>query len=76
MKARDYRTALLAASKNLATPDAIHLATASIYRAEEFWTMDDGGKSKKSIGLLDLNGDPRVDGLAIKKPYAQNPKLI
>jgi predicted nucleic acid-binding protein len=73
MKARDFRQKLLGnpSGKTLATPDAIHLATAQIYDAE-FWTFDNGGKGK-SIGLLELDGDARVDGLKICKPWA--PKM-
>ena len=49
MKARDFRNNFLkkGRGKTLATPDAIHIATASIYKAE-FWTLDDGKKDKKA----------------------------
>jgi hypothetical protein len=38
MKARDFRTAIVGDPKSHGKWDAICLATASIYRAEEFWT--------------------------------------
>src|SRR5258707_7739962 len=54
-KARQFRESLLnhASGKGLSTPDAIHLATAAIYRAEEVHTFDNGQKDKKWIGLLE-----------------------
>jgi hypothetical protein len=76
MKARDFRQRLLnhQSGKTLATPDAVHLATASIFKAE-FWTLDDGRTDKKHLGLLGLNGDERVDYLKICKPWASEPEL-
>lgn len=69
MKAREFRQRFLnhPSGKKLATPDAIHLATAAIYRAE-FLTLDDGKKNPKSIGLLELNGQEAVDSLVIVRP--------
>jgi len=70
LKAREFREKLLAheSGKTLATPDAIHLATASIYGAE-FWTFDDGNKDKRHLGLIELNGDERIDRITVCKPY-------
>ena len=42
--------------KTVATPDAIHLATAIIYRATEFHTFDQKG-SRQSLGLIPLSGN-------------------
>lgn len=42
--------------KTLSTPDAIHLATAILYRVTEFHTFDRDG-SPKSLGLLPLSGN-------------------
>ena len=42
--------------KLLQTPDAIHLATAIMYRATEFHTFDDGKSGSKNLGLLGLSG--------------------
>lgn len=63
--------------KLLATPDAIHLATAIMYRATEFHTFDDGksGSGVKSLGLLGLSGNVGGHRLTICKPQARNPGL-
>lgn len=70
MRTRDSRQNLRnhASGKTLATPDAIHLATASIYSAE-FWTFDAGKKDKKYLRLLELSGDEKVGKLKICKPW-------
>ncbi|GAB9152916.1 type II toxin-antitoxin system VapC family toxin [Bradyrhizobium diazoefficiens] len=60
--------------KMLAVPDAIHLATAILYRATEFHTFD-GGKTGKSLGLLPLSGDVAGHRLVICKPQARHPQL-
>jgi len=39
---------------NVETPDAIHLATAITYEADEFHTLDGAGKKKRSTDLLKL----------------------
>lgn len=59
MKARDFRQRGNAEGRALKTPDAIHLATAAIYKAE-FWTFDDK--------LLRLNGSEVTDYLVIQRP--------
>lgn len=60
--------------KTLSTPDAIHLATAILYRATEFHTFDRDG-SAKSLGLLPLSGNVGGHRLTICKPQATNPSL-
>lgn len=55
--------------KTVCTPDAIHLATAILYRADEFHTFD--ASNKKSLGLLPLNGDVAGHQLLIKKPSSR-----
>ena len=60
--------------KTLSTPDAIHLATAILYRATEFHTFDRDG-SAKSLGLLPLSGNVGGHRLTICKPQAINPSL-
>jgi predicted nucleic acid-binding protein len=60
--------------KTLATPDAIHLASAILNRVTEFHTFDDGGKGK-SLGLLPLSGNVAGHKLTICKPQAKNPSL-
>jgi predicted nucleic acid-binding protein len=60
--------------KTLSTPDAIHLATAILYRADEFHTFDNDG-SAKSLGLIPLSGNVGGHRLTICKPQARNPGL-
>jgi predicted nucleic acid-binding protein len=60
--------------KTLSTPDAIHLATAILYRVTELHTFDRDG-SAKSIGLLPLSGNVGGHKLTICKPQARNPGL-
>jgi len=75
LKARAFREAFLSnPSGKLPTPDAIHLATASICKADEFWTLDDGQKGK-NVSLLSLDRDARVDGLTICKPSVPQASL-
>jgi predicted nucleic acid-binding protein len=73
---RDYYTvrATEFGGKTLSTPDAIHLATAIIYRVDEFHTFDNESSSK-SLGLLPLSGNVGGHGLTICKPQARNPGL-
>jgi len=51
----------------LKTPDAIHLATAILFRADEFHTFDDA--------LIALSGNVAGHRLTICKPVARNPEL-
>jgi predicted nucleic acid-binding protein len=60
--------------KTLSVPDAIHLATAIFYRADEFHTFD-GSNGRKSLGLLPLSGNVAGHGLTICKPIAKTPQL-
>ena len=60
--------------KTLSTPDAIHLSTAILYRAEEFHTFDHRGSSKY-LGLIPLSGNVGGHKLTITKPQAKNPGL-
>jgi predicted nucleic acid-binding protein len=68
---RDHYQRLVGAgeSKPLATPDAIHLATAVQYDVTQLQTFDDG-RNSKFLGLLSLNGDVAGNPLAILKPGA------
>lgn len=61
-------------SKTVSTPDAIHLATAILYRVDEFHTFDADG-SRKSLGLLQLSGNVAGSKLIICKPEAKRPQL-
>lgn len=60
--------------KTLSTPDAIHLATAILYRADEFHTFDEEG-SRRSLGLIPLSGNVGGHKLTICKPEAKRPQL-
>jgi predicted nucleic acid-binding protein len=64
LKARDLRERFVddKTGRKLHTPDAIHLATAIIHKADHFLTLD--GK------LLKLNGDDRLEGLVIGNPLS------
>lgn len=63
------RSDITPVKKTLSVPDAIHIATAILYKATKFYTFD-GRHSGNSLGLLKLNGDRGVNGLAIEKPMA------
>ncbi len=78
LKARELREQFLAhtSGKTLATPDAIHVATAMIQRAKMLFTFDDGQKDKKHLGLLELDGSPIIAGLKICKPYTEQATLL
>jgi len=60
--------------KTLSTPDAIHLATAILYRVDQFHTFDKDG-SAKSLGLIPLSGNVGGHKLILCKPQAKNPGL-
>ena len=60
--------------KTLATPDALHVSTAILYRVDEFHTFDGGGLGK-SLGLLPLNGNIGGHKLVICKPLATTLEL-
>lgn len=73
--AHDLRNHYVAqGGKTLSTPDAIHLATAILYRADEFHTFDTEGSSR-SLGLIPLSGNVGGHRLTICKPEAKNPQL-
>jgi len=57
---------------NLTTPDAIHLATATLYECDEFWTFDGmNPKADKheSIKPLWLNNKVATDAIIITPPF-------
>jgi predicted nucleic acid-binding protein len=60
--------------KTVSAPDAIHLATAIIYRADEFHTFDHVG-SRQSLGLIPLSGNVAGNKLTICKPDAKRRQL-
>ncbi|HJW40518.1 MAG TPA: PIN domain-containing protein [Rhizomicrobium sp.] len=63
-----------AGGKGLSTPDALHLATAVLYRADEFHTFDAEGRAK-TLGLIPLSGNVAGHRLTICKPEARSPSL-
>lgn len=65
--AHDIRNHYLKAGRSLKTPDAIHLATAVLHRADEFHTFDDK--------LLGMSGNVAGHNLVICKPVAKRPQL-
>lgn len=50
--------------------DCVHLATAILYKADVFYTLDGSGQPPKPNSLLKLDGDVAGYPLAIKKPLA------
>ena len=55
--------------KTVTVPDALHLATAILYRATEFHTFDENDSPKyNALGLLPLSGDVAGHNLVICKP--------
>lgn len=52
----------------ITTPDAVHLATAILYRAIEFHTFDEKNEARKRRALLPLNGNIAGYTLVICKP--------
>lgn len=59
----------------LSTQDCIQLATAIIYKADEFHTLDGSGK-KRNGDLLPLNGNVAGHSLKICVPYAEQGNLF
>src|SRR5262249_826966 len=69
-RASSIREYYKARGVNVRTPDAIHLATAIIYQADELHTLDgfeNGGKRR--TGLLRFNGDVAGFKLTVVAPY-------
>lgn len=55
--ARQIREYYNARSINVRTPDSIHLATAILYKADEFHTFDGSGKRQRPGDILSLAGN-------------------
>jgi predicted nucleic acid-binding protein len=66
---REYHSAR---GERIQTPDATHLATAILYRADEFQTMDGLQKNGGIRRLLKLSGDVGGYNLKIVHPYPRN----
>ena len=59
----------------ISVPDALHLATAILYEADEFHTTDGSGKRKRAGDLLPLDGNVAGHKLKICVPKAP-PNLL
>jgi predicted nucleic acid-binding protein len=59
---------------NIATPDAIHLATAILYKTDTLYTLDGAGKRCRPHHLLRLNGNVADTALKIEKPWRFPPQ--
>ncbi len=55
---------------NLSSPDCMHLATAILYGADEFQTLDGSGKRRRPNDLIPLNGNVAGHNLKICIPHA------
>ncbi len=60
----------------LDTGDCIHLATAILYKADVFYTLDGHAEKPKPNALLPLSGDVAGDSLIISIPYSEQPGLF
>lgn len=61
---------------NIKTPDAQHLASAIIYKADEFDTLDGDGDRQRPSDLLRLNGNVAGHPLHIRVPTAMQGSLL
>jgi hypothetical protein len=59
----------------LGSLDCIHLATAIIYNADCFYTLDGAGKRKRKADLIPLNGNVMGHPLRIEMPMARQARL-
>lgn len=59
-------------SRKIHTPDAIHLATAILFEADEFQTMDGLQKDGSVRKLLKLSGNVGGHDLKVVTPYPRN----
>jgi predicted nucleic acid-binding protein len=60
----------------LSSTDCVHLATAILYKADVFYTIDGSGKRPRSNDLLPLNGNVAGYSLQIRKPSAVQGSLL
>jgi predicted nucleic acid-binding protein len=61
---------------SLSVPDSIHLASAIVYGADEFHTLDGAGKRKRKSDLLPLDGNVAGHNLRICVPEARQMSLL
>lgn len=60
----------------LTSADTVHLASAILYEADEFHTLDGSGKRKRKTDLLTLNGNVAGHKLLIKEPKLSQLSLL
>jgi hypothetical protein len=60
----------------LGANDSVHLATAILYKADCFYTLDAAGPRKRTTDLISLNGDVMGRSLRIEVPMAAQARLI
>jgi predicted nucleic acid-binding protein len=60
----------------LGSADCVHLATAILYKADVFVTLDGAGRKPRKDGLIPLSGDVMGHPLLIEKPHSQQPSLL
>lgn len=60
----------------LGATDCTQLASAILYKADVFYTLDGSGKAPKPNDLLPLNGNVAGYPLAVLKPHAQQGSLF
>lgn len=60
----------------LSTPDCMHLATAIIYHATEFQTLDGSGQRKRPNDLIPLSGNVAGFPLIIRTPSAKQTTMF
>jgi predicted nucleic acid-binding protein len=56
--------------------DCVHLATATLYGADTFYTLDGAGQHPKPNDLLPLNSNVAGHQLSIEKPHAKQGSLF
>lgn len=57
---------------DISSPDAIHLATAIVYEADELQTLDGAGKRKRKNDLIPLSGSVAGHKLTIRAPESSS----
>lgn len=71
-RSNEINGCLMDDGKQISIPDSVHLATAMIYKADEFHTLD--GSGKRRPGLLALSGHECLGGLKICLPKPSSPQ--
>jgi predicted nucleic acid-binding protein len=74
-KAHEIRNHYAQRKITLSAEDCVHLATAILYQADVFYTLDGSGKRPRPNDLLPLNGNVAGYPLVIQKPHAKQPML-